>query len=102
MPRERAPERTRVLARHQAPARGGRPNLITAVATTEATAGDTAMTTPIHRQLAGRGLLPREHLADSGYPSAELIVQAARAFGITLVSPAAARQLCPGQGRRRV
>ena len=69
------------------PGRGDRPNLITAVATTEATAGDAAMTTPIHRQLAGRGLLPREHLADSGYPSAELIVQAARAFGITLVSP---------------
>ena len=53
----------------------------------EATAGDAAMTTPIHRQLAGRGLLPREHLADSGYPSAELIVHAARTFGITLVSP---------------
>ena len=69
------------------PGRGDRPNLITAVATTEATAGDAAMTTPIHRQLAGRGLLPREHLADSGYPSAELIVHAARTFGITLVSP---------------
>ena len=69
------------------PGRGDPPNHITAVATTEATAGDAAMTTPIHRQLAGRGLLPREHLADSGYPSAELIVHAARAFGITLVSP---------------
>jgi transposase len=69
------------------PGRGDRPNLITAVATTEATAGDAAMTTPVHRQLAGRGLLPREHLADSGYPSAELIVHAARTFGITLVSP---------------
>jgi transposase len=69
------------------PGRGDRPNLITAVAATEATAGDAAMTTPIHRQLAGRGLLPREHLADSGYPSAELIVHAARTFGITLVSP---------------
>src|SRR5438132_162965 len=63
------------------PGRGDRPNLITAVATTEATAGDAAMTTPVHRQLAGRGLLPREHLADSGYPSAELIVHAARTFG---------------------
>jgi hypothetical protein len=69
------------------PGRGDRPNLITCVATTEATVGDAAVTTPIHRQLAGRGLLPREHLADSGYPSAELIVHAARAFGITLVSP---------------
>ena len=67
--------------------RGDRPNLITAVATTEATAGDAAMTTPIHQQLADRDLLPGEHLVDSGYPSAELIVHAARVFGITLVSP---------------
>ena len=67
--------------------RGGRPNLITGVATTEATVGDAAMTTPIHEQLDGRGLLPREHLVDSGYPSAGLIVHAARIFGITLVSP---------------
>ncbi|MGH3402713.1 MAG: IS1182 family transposase [Streptosporangiaceae bacterium] len=67
--------------------RGDRPNLITGVATTEATVSDTAMTTPVHEQLDGRGLLPREHLADSGYPSAELIVHAARTFGITLVSP---------------
>ena len=67
--------------------RGDRPNLITAVATTEATAGDAAMTTPIHQQLADRDLLPGEHLAGSGYPSAELIVHAARVFGITLVSP---------------
>ncbi|MEP7023799.1 MAG: transposase [Actinomycetota bacterium] len=67
--------------------RGDRPNLITGVATTEATVGDAAMTTPIHEQLDGRGLLPREHLVDSGYPSAGLIVHAARIFGITLVSP---------------
>ena len=32
-------------------------------------------------------LLPGEHLVDSGYPSAELIIHAARVFGITLVSP---------------
>jgi hypothetical protein len=62
--------------------------VITAVAATEAAAGDTTMTTPVHEQLGRRGLLPGEHLADSGYPSAELIVHAARAFGITLVSPA--------------
>ena len=67
--------------------RGDRPNLITGVATTEATVSDIAMTTPVHQQLDGRGLLPREHLVDSGYPSAELIVHAARTFGITLASP---------------
>ena len=67
--------------------RGDRPNLVTAVATTEATVADAAMTTPVHQQLAERQLLPGEHLVDSGYPSAELIVHAARMFGITLVSP---------------
>jgi transposase len=70
-----------------APGRGDRPNLVTAVATTEATVADTAMTAPVHQQLAGRRLLPGEHLVDSGYPSAELIIDAARVFGITLVSP---------------
>ncbi len=69
------------------PARGDQPNLITGVFTTEATVPDTAMTTPIHQQLEERHLLPGEHLVDSGYPSAELIIHAARVFGITLVSP---------------
>ena len=67
--------------------RGDRPNLITGVATTEATVADAAMTTPVHQQLEERQLLPGEHLVDSGYPSAELIIHAARVFGITLVSP---------------
>jgi transposase len=69
------------------PGRGDRPNLITAVATTEATVPDSAMTSPVHQQLEERQLLPGEHLVDSGYPSAELIIHAARVFGITLVSP---------------
>jgi transposase len=67
--------------------RGDRPNLITGVATTEATVSDAAMTTAIHQQLEERHLLPGEHLVDSGYPSADLIIHAARVFGITLVSP---------------
>jgi len=67
--------------------RGEPPNLVTSVVTTEATVPDAAMTTPVHHQLAARRLLPGEHLVDSGYPSAELIIHAARFFGITLVSP---------------
>jgi len=67
--------------------RGDRPNLITGVATTEATVPDSAMLTPVHQQLEERQLLPGEHLVDSGYPPAELIIHAARVFGITLVSP---------------
>ena len=67
--------------------RGDRPNLITGVATTEATVPDSAMLTVVHQRLEERQLLPGEHLVDSGYPSAELIIHAARVFGITLVSP---------------
>jgi transposase len=63
------------------------PNLITNVATTDATVPDSAMTTPIHRRLAARGLLPAEHYLDSGYPSAELIAEARKTYGISLVTP---------------
>ena len=67
--------------------RGELPNLILNVATTPATMPDVAMTAPIHQDLADKHLTPAEHLVDSGYPSADLIVQAARLHGITLVSP---------------
>jgi len=63
------------------------PNLITNVATTDATVPDSAMTTPIHRRLAARGLLPAEHYLDSGYPSAELVADARKTYGISLVTP---------------
>jgi transposase len=63
------------------------PNLITNVATTDATVPDSAMTTPIHRSLHARGLLPAEHYLDSGYPSAELVTDAAKTYGISLVTP---------------
>jgi hypothetical protein len=61
--------------------------LITNVVTTEATVPYAAMTAPIHQQLADKALLPGEHLVDSGYPSAELVMQAARLHRLTLVSP---------------
>ncbi len=57
------------------------------MATTEATVPDSAMLTPVHQQLQDRQLLPGEHLAGSGYPSAEPIIHAARLFGITLAVP---------------
>jgi transposase len=71
------------------PAGPGRalPNLITNVATTDATVPDVAMTEPIHRALARRGLLPGEHYMDSGYPSADLISTSLRLFGVTLITP---------------
>ena len=63
------------------------PNLITNVATTDATVPDVAMTEPIHQMLARRHLLPDEHYLDSGYPSADLITSSQADLGITLVTP---------------
>lgn len=63
------------------------PNIITNVATTDAAVADAAMTTPIHESLARRGLLPDEHLLDSGYPSADLLIESADRFGVHLVTP---------------
>jgi IS5 family transposase len=63
------------------------PHLIVNVETTDATVPDSQMTAPIHSRLAGRHLLPDEHYADSGYPSAELLVSSLADFGIALVTP---------------
>ena len=62
------------------------PNLITSVATTEATVPDAAMTGPIHDTLEAAGLAPGEHAVDAGYTSADLLLDA-RARGITLLGP---------------
>jgi transposase len=67
-------------------ARPPAPNLITGVATTQASVPDAAMTGPVHDMLEAAGLLPGEHAADSGYTSADLLL-AARARGITLLGP---------------
>src|SRR6266516_2714194 len=61
------------------------PNLITNVATTEATVPDVAMTTPVHDMLDAAGLPPGEHAADAGYTSADLLLDA-RKRGITLLA----------------
>lgn len=65
----------------------GPPNLITHVATTDASVPDVAMTEPIHAELARRGVLPAEHYLDSGYPSADLLVSSRADYGIALVTP---------------
>ena len=67
--------------------RGDLPNLITGVLTTVATTPDAAALEEIHAGLARTGLLPAEHLLDSGYPSAEQIIRSARTYGVALVTP---------------
>src|SRR5262249_54150548 len=62
------------------------PNLITNVATTEASVADAAMTEPVHDALAVRDLLPGEHAVDAGDTSADLLL-AARSGGVTLLGP---------------
>jgi len=63
------------------------PHLIVNVETTDATVPDNQMTEPVHAHLDQRGLLPGEHLVDSGYPSAELLVSSQADYAITLVTP---------------
>jgi len=63
------------------------PNLITNVATTDATVSDNQMTEPIHDALATRNLTPGQHYVDSGYLSAALVVAALATRGIALTGP---------------
>jgi transposase len=63
------------------------PNLITNVATTDASVPDVALTQPIHADLQRRQVLPAEHYVDSGYPSADLLVSSLTSFGVRLLTP---------------
>ncbi len=69
-----------------APAAAGAPHLITDVATTASTAPDVTATAAIQHRLAERQVKPGEHYLDSGYPSADLVTDAAR-DGITMITP---------------
>jgi hypothetical protein len=63
------------------------PNLVTHVATTDATVPDTVMALPAAAALAAKGLAPARLYADSGYASARNVLETARLHGITLVTP---------------
>ena len=63
------------------------PNLITHVATTDATVTDNQMTGAIDDELAGKDLVPGRHYLDSGYLSAALVVSEAARHGIALTGP---------------
>lgn len=62
-------------------------NLITEVQTAQATQQDVEAPDKIHAHLAQRKLTPSEHLMDAGYPSATLLVEAKRNYGIQIISP---------------
>jgi transposase len=63
------------------------PNLITSVATTDATVTDNQMTGAIHDDLAEKNLAPGRHYLDSGYLSAAVVVSALATWGIALIGP---------------
>jgi transposase len=63
------------------------PNLITHVATTEATVPDSQMTAVICGDLAAKSLAPGRSYLDSGYLSAALVVTALATWGIALIGP---------------
>jgi transposase len=65
------------------------PHVITHVLTTLATTPDDAVTATIHHNLATHDLLPTEHLVDSGYTDADLLVTSRTQHTIDLVGPLA-------------
>jgi transposase len=63
------------------------PNLITHVATTDATVTDNQKTGAIHDGLTAKNLAPGRHYLDSGYLSAALMVSELARHGIALTGP---------------
>jgi len=64
------------------------PHLITHVATTAATTTDEALTETIHANLQQTELTPRQHLLDSGYITAPILVSSQQQYGIEVIGPA--------------
>lgn len=62
-------------------------HLITNVETTAATVQDSEVTEEIHQALAYRNLLPTEHLVDSGYVNANLLLESPQTYGVHLIGP---------------
>jgi transposase len=64
------------------------PHLITHVKTTRATVHEASCTESIHQGLADKDLLPDQHLVDSAYIDAELLVKSQKDHNVTLIGPA--------------
>lgn len=63
------------------------PLIVTHVETTAAPISDDAMTTAIHSGLDRKQLLPDEHIVDTGYVDAKLLVESQRDYQVNLVGP---------------
>ncbi len=78
-------------------------HLVTHVATCPAMQPDMAATAGIHERLAAKGLLPAEHVVDSAYVDAALLVGSHSSHGVALEGEVARRGELAGpcQGRLR-
>lgn len=65
------------------------PRLILHAETTPATTPDDNMLDRVHTRLRERDLLPAEHLVDSGYTDADLLLRTPREYGVTVLGPVA-------------
>ena len=64
-----------------------RPNLITHVETVPATSMDVEVTERIHDKLAEKQLLPETHYVDTGYVSADVMLNLKETYGVEIVGP---------------
>ncbi len=62
-------------------------HLITNVETTQATVHESRKTEAIHQALADKALPPDQHLVDSAYVDADVLISSREQFGISLVGP---------------
>ena len=63
------------------------PQLITHVETTPAPLSDEGALPAIHTGLAGKKLLPGQHLTDAGYVTSAHLVQSQSSYGVDLIGP---------------
>lgn len=63
------------------------PRIFTEVQTTLAPIADGELTSPIHEALQAKDLLPTDHLVDTAYLDAELLVTSQETYGVNLVGP---------------
>jgi transposase len=63
------------------------PHLIVHVAATPAPVADGEATPAIHEELRGANLLPGQHVVDTDYVDAELLMTSRREYGVDLIGP---------------
>ena len=63
------------------------PHLLTHVQTTSAAVHEAMCTDDIHQALTEKDLAPQEHLVDTAYVDAALLVQSRQEYGIDLLGP---------------